>query len=209
MMGTDVAQQHLDSDLGGALGGNPPTILVADRQPVLAQTRQALEREGFAVVASAESADAAIEAATQTAPQLCVLAMDMPGGGLRAAREIHRAGLETEIAVVSDRANAFEALACIRAGANGYLPRDQSREPPAAALRAMLRGEAAVPRAFEAALAAEVRRSVAVAAETHGPINRAVFYVPRFLRHFRHRRRSGMPWGEAWHGAKMRLREYR
>ncbi len=207
-MGLLMAQQHLEHDHREVSPGDPPTVLIADRQSALAQTRSALEREGFAVVASAESADGAIDAAARTTPQLCVLAMEMPGGGLRATREIHRAGLDTEIAVMSDDANALEALACIRAGANGYLPREAGREPPARALRALLSGEAAFPRAYGAALVAELRRST-LPGRTYGPINRTALYAPRFLRHLRRRRQSGLPFGEAWHSAKMRMREYR
>jgi hypothetical protein len=45
--------------------------------------------------------------------------------------------------------------------------------------------------------------------ENYGPLNRTVFYVPRFTRHLRRRLRSNMSFMMAWRSARRRMREYR
>ncbi|HWK17864.1 MAG TPA: hypothetical protein VNR66_10470 [Solirubrobacteraceae bacterium] len=45
--------------------------------------------------------------------------------------------------------------------------------------------------------------------ERVGAVNAAVFYLPRFVRHYRRRRRSGMMLDEAWYSTRERLRAYR
>jgi hypothetical protein len=43
----------------------------------------------------------------------------------------------------------------------------------------------------------------------YGWWNRTVNYVPRFMRHFRRRIKSGMSMRTAWHSARVRMHDYR
>lgn len=200
-------EQRLEDELL-AHAGSMPTVLLGERKAQLAGTRAAIEREGFHVVAAASSAAEAAQAARDSAPQLCLLSAELPGGAAHAVRRITEAGVQTQIAVLSGEADSREALACLRAGANGYLPRSESGAPASAALQALLRGEAAVPRTMTGMLLVELRRG-SVSVRRHGPVNRALFYVPRLLKHLRRRLHSGMSLGEAWPSARARMYEYR
>ena len=42
-----------------------------------------------------------------------------------------------------------------------------------------------------------------------GRMRRSVFYAPRFVHHLRRRLRSDMRFGQAWHSARVRMRDYR
>lgn len=187
--------------------GSGPTLLLADRESTLAETRHMLECEGFSVVASAISIEEALDAALKLKPELCLLATDLPGGGIAGVRELRRAGVRTDIAVLTPFANDGEAVAAIHAGADGYLPRRIAAAPLAAALRAIIRGEVVVPRGQTAALIQELR--TATLSRHYGAVNRAVFYVPRFIGHLRRRRRSNMGFAEAWTSTRFRMREYK
>jgi hypothetical protein len=57
----------------------------------------------------------------------------------------------------------------------------------------------------------EVGRIVPISPEQNhnSLLNRTVYYVPRFTRHFRRRLRSNMSLGHAWRSARQRMHEYR
>ncbi len=44
---------------------------------------------------------------------------------------------------------------------------------------------------------------------SYGWWNRTVHYVPRFVRHFRRRVKSGMTMRSAWRSARLRMHDYR
>ncbi len=125
------------------------TVVIADDHAgVRSYVRQTLETGGFAVVAEAADAQGAVEAVREHRPEVALLDINMPGGGINAAGEI--AGRMPDVAVVmltvsrSDD-DLFEAL---RAGASGYLLKDIDPARLPDALHAVLRGEAALPRAL-------------------------------------------------------------
>jgi DNA-binding NarL/FixJ family response regulator len=132
-------------------------VLADDHAPTRAGIRLALESAGFTVAAEVGSADAAVEETLRHRPSLCLLDLSMPGGGMSAARRIRDEAPETKIVIltvsVTDR-DLFEALV---AGASGYLLKDASAEQLPAALRAVVKGEAALPRVFERRLIEEFR----------------------------------------------------
>ena len=123
-------------------------VLADDHAPTRAGVRAALEGHGFEIVAEAWSAEGAVEAARRERPDLCILDIGMPGGGIEAAVEI---GLELPdtamvmLTVSTDETNLFAAL---RAGARGYLLKDTDPERLPLALRGVLSGETAIPRAL-------------------------------------------------------------
>jgi DNA-binding NarL/FixJ family response regulator len=133
--------------------------VIADDHPAArAGIRESLEAdEGFQVVAEAEDAEGAVEAALRERPDLCVLDVHMPGGGIRAARDVASALPNTAVVMLTvsrDDADLFDAL---RAGAAGYLLKDTNPTRLAHALRGVLAGEAAVPRILVARLIDEFR----------------------------------------------------
>ena len=135
-----------------------PTILIADDHPLIRiGVRHALERAGWQVCAEAVDAAGAVEAATMTRPDVCLLDIRMPGGGIEAAAEIAAQVPETEIVMLTvsrDDSDLFEAL---RAGATGYLLKDTDPDRLPLALRGVLDGEAALPRHLVSLVIGEFR----------------------------------------------------
>ncbi len=123
-------------------------VIADDHAPTRAGVKQALELDGCVVVAAVADAPKAVAAALEHKPDMCVLDIHMPGGGIRAASEISRALPETAIVMLTasrDDEDLFEAL---RSGASGYLLKDMNPDRLAAALRGVLAGEAALPRSL-------------------------------------------------------------
>jgi DNA-binding NarL/FixJ family response regulator len=86
-----------------------------------------------------------------------LLDVNMPGNGIAAAARIHAALPETAVVMLTvsnDNNDLFDAL---RAGASGYLLKDTDPARLPFALRGVLEGEAALPRALVARLIDEFR----------------------------------------------------
>jgi DNA-binding NarL/FixJ family response regulator len=132
-------------------------ILADDHAATRAGVKAALERSGFRVVAEVSDAPGAVQAAAEHKPDVCLLDIQMPGNGISAAAEI--TDRDPEVAVVMltvsrDDADLFDAL---RAGALGYLLKDTDPDRLPLALRGVLEGEAALPRALVARVVDEFR----------------------------------------------------
>jgi two-component system NarL family response regulator len=137
----------------------PVRVLIADDHPPTRRgVRLTLEQQGFLVCAEAASAQRAIEAALRERPDVCLLDVGMPGGGIRAAGEIATRLPETAVVMLTVSDSEDDLLDALRAGARGYLLKDMNTEQLPAALWAVLRGEAALPRRLAASLVQEIRR---------------------------------------------------
>lgn len=121
-------------------------MLADDHVPTRTGVRAALEAAGMTVVADVGSGPEAVETARRLRPDVCLLDVHMPGGGIEAAAEIAREVPESAIVMLAaeaDEALLFEAL---RAGARGYLLKDTDPDRLPFALQGVLDGEAAIPR---------------------------------------------------------------
>jgi two-component system nitrate/nitrite response regulator NarL len=112
---------------------------------------------GFDVCATVEDAAAAVAAAVRELPQLCVLEVRMPGGGIEAAAEIAARLHEVKIVMLSASENDEDVLAAIRAGASGFLRNDIATDAFRRAIRDVVAGRAAVSRAVMARVFEELR----------------------------------------------------
>ena len=134
-------------------------VLVADdHAPTRVGVRLALEGHGFRICAEAGSAAEAVAGALRERPDLCLLDIGMPGNGVAAAAEIKLRLPETSIVMLTisrDDGDLFESL---QAGAAGYLLKDTSPSRLPLALRGVLDGDAALPRALTARVIDEFRR---------------------------------------------------
>jgi two-component system nitrate/nitrite response regulator NarL len=119
-----------------------------------------LTTEGFEVVATTAAAADAVALAQELRPDVVLMDTD-PGdeSSIDATRAI--AALDGSIRVVALTAanSRRDVLGMVRAGADGYLTKDQSPEGLARALRGLDRGEAPIPRMLAAYLVDEVRRA--------------------------------------------------
>jgi DNA-binding NarL/FixJ family response regulator len=167
-----------------------PTIVIADdHQLIRLGVRMALMRGGFDVVAEAADRDEAISAVLHERPDVCLLDIYMPGGGIEAAAAITAEAPSTSVVMLTVSNSTDDVLASLRAGAVGYLPKDTSPERLPAALCGVLKGEAALPRALVGRVLHEFRDFTAVA--THPVRVGGVELTPRESEIFR-MLRSGM-----------------
>jgi DNA-binding NarL/FixJ family response regulator len=129
--------------------GDPPRVVIADDHPVARRgVRLALIQGGFDVVAEASSCDGAVSAVCRELPDLCLLDLSMPGGGLQAAAQLAELAPATSVVILTVSNRTEDVVAALRTGAVGYLTKDMSPNRLAAALRGVLGGEAAIPRAL-------------------------------------------------------------
>jgi EAL domain-containing protein (putative c-di-GMP-specific phosphodiesterase class I)/CheY-like chemotaxis protein len=95
------------------------------------------------LVATARDAEHAIELAANERPDVALLDVRMPGGGgQRAAREITRRSPATSILAVSAHEDVDTILGMLRAGATGYVVKDEPTGEILSAIRRCVDGKA-------------------------------------------------------------------
>ncbi len=132
-------------------------LIADDHAPVRAGVRSALEAGGFVVCAEAADAAGALEGALRERPDVCLLDVHMPGSGIEAAARIAHQLPEAAVVMLTVSRNDADLFDALRAGASGYLLKDMDPERLPHALRGVLAGEAAFPRALVARMVDEFR----------------------------------------------------
>jgi len=133
-------------------------VLVADdHPPTRAGVRIALERRGLYVCAEAADAETAVAAAFREHPDVCLLDLRIPGGGIAATAAITAKLPDTAVVVLADEPGDGDLFDALRAGAAGFLLKDTNPSRLADVLRGVLRGEAALPRRLVSRLMEEFR----------------------------------------------------
>jgi DNA-binding NarL/FixJ family response regulator len=139
----------------------PPTkpgVLIADdHAPTRDDVREALQKSGFQVCAEASNAVQAIQLALETKPDICLLEVRMPGGGVAAAWEIAARLPTTKIVMLTSSGEDGEFFSALRAGAVGYLAKDIDLHGLARALHDVVEGTPAIPRALVGRIVTEFR----------------------------------------------------
>lgn len=126
-----------------------PTVVLADDHPAIRLgVRMALLAGGLRVLAEASDCDGAVKAVLRERPDVCLLDVFMPGGGIQAAAAIAALAPATAIVMLTVSQDTEHLLGALRAGAVGYLPKDMPPHRLPAALRGVLDGETALPRAL-------------------------------------------------------------
>jgi DNA-binding NarL/FixJ family response regulator len=140
------------------LSSDTPTVLLADdHTPLRRGVRVALEQNGFHVVAECGDADSAVAAALRRRPAVCLLDIGMPGSGIEAARRIKAELPGTNVVMLTVSRDDRDVFAALQAGASGYLLKETDPNRLGHALRGVLAGEAALPRALVLRLIEEFR----------------------------------------------------
>jgi DNA-binding NarL/FixJ family response regulator len=122
------------------------SLVVADLYPAArAGVRAAVEPYGFDVVAEAGDAAEAVAVAGRERPQLCIVAADLPGGGIEAVKRIAEALPGTAVVVLGDGASSDDLIAAVEAGATGFLPRAAAPARLPDVLNSALDGYVSVP----------------------------------------------------------------
>jgi DNA-binding NarL/FixJ family response regulator len=143
----------------GGVSPEPFRVLIADDHAATRSVaRQALDGHGFAVVAEAGDATAAVAAARRTRPDICLVEVRLPGVGIRATAEIVDAVPDTTVVMYTASQSDADLFDALRAGASGYLPKDTSPISLPHTLLGVLQGKAALPRTLVARLIEEFRQ---------------------------------------------------
>jgi DNA-binding NarL/FixJ family response regulator len=129
-------------------------VLIADGDTLIRDDlRRAIEKDGgLEVCAEAADAAGAVAAALRARPDVSVLDVGLPGGGVSATWEIGGRLPRTKIVMLAESANDGELFAALRAGAEGYLLKTADFGNVPAALYDVWAGDAAVDPAFVARL---------------------------------------------------------
>ena len=155
--------------------GAPPRVLIADdHAPTRAMIRWAVEQGGFVVVAEAPDALGAIREVRQNRPDVALLDIRMPGGGLHAAEVIASGQPEVSVVMLTVSADEDDFFAALSVGASGYLLKGQDPAEIPRSLTRVLSGEAAIDGILAKRLVQEFR--------THGTERRARHRLPNGAR---------------------------
>ena len=101
----------------------PIRIIVVDDHPLLLDGLVATlaADDELEIVATGGDASAAVRAAREHQPDLALLDVAMPGGGIEAARQIEAASPGTRVVMLTSSEDEDDLLAAMNAGAKGYV----------------------------------------------------------------------------------------
>ncbi len=138
----------------------PIRIVVADDHPlflegVITSLRTA---EDIEIVGQAGDADGAVRIVREHVPDVALLDVTMPGGGLEAARKIATASPATRIVMLTVSEDEDDLLAAMKAGASGYVLKGVSSQELLAIVRAVSGGEVYVAPTLAFALLREMSK---------------------------------------------------
>jgi DNA-binding NarL/FixJ family response regulator len=120
--------------------------------------RRWLETDGrFEVCSEVDDAAAAVDESSRYRPDICLLDLGLPGGGVSAARQIIARLPRTRVVMLVESEDDRDLLSAIRAGVLGYLPKTITPRGLMAALADAADGIATVPRSLMATLMEELR----------------------------------------------------
>jgi DNA-binding NarL/FixJ family response regulator len=119
-------------------------VVIADDHPFYRQgLARLLTQSGVEVVGEASNGSAAIELVEQTAPDVAVVDLNMPGmSGVDVTRRLNERMPASRVLVVSVSAQEDDVTEAILAGASGYVLKDGPVEEVVAGIRAAAAGEA-------------------------------------------------------------------
>jgi DNA-binding NarL/FixJ family response regulator len=132
--------------------------VVADAHPgVRWRLADALRGTEFDVVAECADGTELRDALEFDAPAVCLVDIDLPGGGLDLVRSLRRSHPSTAIVVLAAVGSDEACFAALLAGAVGYLVKSGSTDRLPETVRGALRGEPALSRTIVARLVEEFR----------------------------------------------------
>ncbi len=143
---------------------DPARLLIADYGPTRMGVRMAL-LDTVRVCAEATTADDAILAAEHEQPDICIVGLEIPGGGIEAIKGIAKVAPAASVIVLAASSNSTDLLASVRAGAVGFVPGSFDGQQLQRVVRAVMAEEAAVPRSMVRELVLELRNSIAPGAD--------------------------------------------
>src|SRR5262245_54385692 len=99
-----------------------PRVLIAEDHPAVRETLATLLQTDFEICASVANGQAALEAASQLAPDLVILDVAMPIlDGTQVAKRLKAQGCPSKIVFLSVSTDPGQVAACLAAGGNAYV----------------------------------------------------------------------------------------
>ncbi len=120
-------------------------IVIADDQVLTREAlRRVIEEAGHQVVGEGGTTGEAVALTRERAPDLTLISVKLPGGGIQAAQRLTEEGPGTAVFMLADHADTSTFFESIRAGARGYLTRDMHTDCLLDLLQTAARGEPAL-----------------------------------------------------------------
>ncbi len=118
-------------------------VAVIDDHPIVRRgvSETFAEETDFEVVGQGGSADDAIRIAGECQPDLFVLDVTMPGGGIEAAAQIRRSNPSSVVLMLSIREDLATVRAALKAGARGFISKGVDGSDLVASARRVMAGE--------------------------------------------------------------------
>lgn len=136
----------------------PPRVVIAESDPATRTgIRAALESAGMKICAEVATSDAALAVVENQAPDVVLVSADLEGGGIRTVAAISGRSTSPAIVVLAPVVDGDGLVDAVRVGAAGYVSKSIKPAGLIAAVRAVLKGEPAIPRALVGVLMERLR----------------------------------------------------
>ena len=128
----------------------PWSVVIIDDHPIMcaALTATFSQHSDFEVVAQGGTAEEAMLAAATYMPDLLLVDLNMPGGGLNAVRTVSARFPAVRILVLTAVEDDFTLTEAFRSGASGFVVKGVSGDDLVGLARTIVRGDAEVPPAL-------------------------------------------------------------
>jgi len=139
-------------------------VVIADDHPVYrGGLARLLEESGIEVVAEVPNGQAALRAVEESAPDVVVMDLNMPGmSGLEATRLLTIRAPATRVLILSVSAHEADVTDAILAGASGYVLKESPVEEVVAGIRAAASGQSLISPRIATILLRRVREEAGV-----------------------------------------------
>lgn len=145
-------------------GGGLEVVLADDHHFFREGLRAMLTEDGISVVGEASDGAGAIALASELAPDVLVIDLQMPGpSGIEALREVVLSSPQVKVTVLSVSNDEAHALAALAAGACGYLLKDAQPKELVGAIRLVATGHAVLSPGLWATWASKAQADAAAA----------------------------------------------
>ena len=122
-------------------------IVVADDHPLLRNgvVRTLQARQGLNVLGEADDAESAIKTCAACHPDLVLLDISMPGGGIQAAEEISKLPSAPKIVMLTVSENEDDVIDSLKAGAQGYVLKGVKADELISVVESVYAGDTFIP----------------------------------------------------------------
>jgi DNA-binding NarL/FixJ family response regulator len=136
----------MQGDEEGTKGLDELRVLVVDDHDLFRTgLRNLLEEQGVNVVGEAENGETAIRLASDLAPDVVIMDLNMPGaGGVETTRRLSSLAPLSRVVVLTISADDDDVMNAVMAGACGYLLKDSSIQELIAGISAASEGESLI-----------------------------------------------------------------